>query len=370
MRLPGEIAFRREELPPLGELEREWRALEAVADGSFFISWAWIGTLLAAIPAARRPMLLRGRAGSDTIALAVLGAAIVRRRGGLVRARALYLNETGDRQYDAMTIEHNGILAAAGGEPAVADALLAWFAAAREEADELHLSGSLRRLPELAFAEHRLLRGERALPSYSLDLRRLAESGGMPDPVLSANARQQLRRAIRRFEAHGPLHLSEAATEAQAQTWFGGLKALHCASWERRGIAHSFSGGFFEGFHRRLIARGFAEGAIQLLQARAGDRVIGYLYNFRKGGRVYAYQSGFDDADPRERPGVVTHALAIRHAYRAGLLVYDFMAGHNRLKQSFATSCEPMLWQVIRQPRLAFRLEELGRRLKRAVRPG
>jgi CelD/BcsL family acetyltransferase involved in cellulose biosynthesis len=82
------------------------------------------------------------------------------------------------------------------------------------------------------------------------------------------------------------------------------------------------------------------------------------------GGRIYAYQSGFADPDRRERPGIVTHALAIRHAFRSGAVVYDFMAGRNRLKESLATRCEPMLWQVFQQPRLAFRLERLGRRLK------
>jgi hypothetical protein len=40
------------------------------------------------------------------------------------------------------------------------------------------------------------------------------------------------------------------------------------------------------------------------------------------------------------------------------------MAGRNRLKESLATRCEPMLWQIFQQPRLAFRLEHLGRRLK------
>ncbi len=72
-RAPGEVAFRREALPPLAELEREWRALEAVARPSFFISWAWIGSLLDAIPAASRPMLLRGHAQGETVALALVG---------------------------------------------------------------------------------------------------------------------------------------------------------------------------------------------------------------------------------------------------------------------------------------------------------
>jgi CelD/BcsL family acetyltransferase involved in cellulose biosynthesis len=362
--LPGEIAFRREALPPLAELEREWRALEAVAHPSFFVSWAWIGSFLDAIPAASRPLLLRGRARGETVALALIGSAVSRRRYGLIRSRSLYLNETGDQQYDAMTIEHNGILCAAGSEPAVCDALLTWFSGLCGEADELHLSGSLLRLPEAALAAHRLMRSEIAKPSYSVELGLLAASDGALDPVLSANARQQLHRAFRHFEAQGPLRLREAASEGEAQSWFSGLKALHCASWGRRGISHSFSGRFFEPFQRRLIERSFAEGAIQLVEARAGERVIGYLYNFRRDDRIYAYQSGFADADRRERPGVVTHALAIQHAFRSGMQVYDFMAGRNRLKESFATRCEPMLWQVAQQPRLAFRLEHVARRLK------
>ncbi len=186
--------------------------------------------------------------------------------------------------------------------------------------------------------------------------------------VLSANARQQLRRAMRHFAAQGPLRFRGAATEAEAQSWFTGLKELHCASWERRGVAHAFHNEVFEKFHRRLIAHSFADGTVQLGRARAGKRVIGYLYNFRREGYVYAYQSGFADADPRERPGVVTHALAIGHAFRSGMRVYDFMAGRNRLKESFATRCEPMLWQVVQQPRLAFRFEHLARRLSERIR--
>ena len=366
--LAGGVALRREALPPLPDLEREWRALEAAGHPSFFVSWAWVGSLLAAIPAASRPMLLRGRAPGRTVALALLGKAVTRRHG-LIRARGLYLNETGDPRFDAMSIEHNGVLIAAGSEAAILEALLAWFAGMRGEADELHLSGSLLRLPEPMLAAHRLLCSAAAMPSYSVELGLLAAGDGALDPVLSANARHQLRRAIRHFEAQGPLGLSEASTEAEAQRWFGAMKTLHCASWARRGKAHAFTHGFFEPFHRRLIERNFAEGAIQLLEIRAGERTIAYLYNFRHDGRVYAYQSGFADADPRERPGVVAHVLAIRHAWRAGLRVYDFMAGHNRLKESFATSCEPMLWQVMQQPRLRFRVEHLARRLKQRVQP-
>ncbi|MGB9645880.1 MAG: GNAT family N-acetyltransferase [Stellaceae bacterium] len=364
-----DVEFGLETLPPLAELEREWRRLETTGNPSFFTSWHWIGTLLSALPPASRPKLLRGSAHGETVSLALVGANETRRRRGLVRSRGLYLNETGDPRFDALTIEHNGILAAAEWELVIWDELIGWFADRRGEADELQIAGSQRRLPEAVL--HRWGLGCRAtsLPSYSVDLCRLEDTDGELYPVLSANARQQLRRALRYFERFGALRLVGAATVPEALAFFTDMKELHCASWKRRGRPHSFSGGFFEPFHRLLIERSFAEGGTQLLKACAGDRVLGYLYNFQLGNRIYAYQSGFDDADRRERPGIVTHFLAIRHAFRSGARVYDFMAGRNRLKESFATRCEPMLWQVIQQPRLVFRVERLGRRFKHAMVP-
>jgi len=245
----------REALPPLSVLEGEWRSLEAAGQPSFFTSWQWIGTLLAAVPDVSRPMLLRGRADGGTVALALIGANESRRRRGLVRSRGLYINETGNPHFDSAMIEHNGILAAAGYETVVWDALLAWFAGLRDKADELCLSGSLLRLPEQAVEARGLARNETAVRSYAIDLCRLDESGGELFPVLSANARQQLRRTFRYFERFGPLRLSAAATVGEALAFFTAMKALHCASWERRGRPHSFTGEFFEPFHRLLIER-------------------------------------------------------------------------------------------------------------------
>ena len=175
------VEFSREALPPLATLEREWRTLEAVARPSFFTSWQWVGTLLAALPAASRPSLLRGAARGETVGLALLGAGITRRRHGLVRSRALYLNETGDPRFDAITIEHNGILAPAGQEAAVFDAAVKWFADLDEVADELYVSGSALHLSEPMVEGRGLGRRETVLPSYSLDLGLLSSSGGELD---------------------------------------------------------------------------------------------------------------------------------------------------------------------------------------------
>jgi CelD/BcsL family acetyltransferase involved in cellulose biosynthesis len=362
----GLIEFRREALPPLPALEAQWRSLEPAAAPSFFTSWHWIGTLLTVLPANKRPDLLRGSLGRETVALALLGARLVRRRG-IIRSRALFLNDIGDADYD-LTIEHNGLLVAPQYRRAATDALIKWFAEhGARETDELYISGSMQPLPGAAVAQGGLGRRQTEVPSYWVSLDRLAASDGELYPVISSNARQQLRRAIRHFEHFGQLRLEHAANRDEAREFFAELKELHIATWQSRGKPHAFVRPFFEVFHHELIDRHVADHAVQVLRARAGSRLIGYLYNFRLSDRVYTYQSGLAYGTPPARPGAVAHALAIRDAYRTGASVYDFLAGRNRLKESFATDSAPMLWEVLQQPRLAFRAEHLARRVKRRL---
>jgi CelD/BcsL family acetyltransferase involved in cellulose biosynthesis len=350
--LAGSIEFRRETLPAPAVLEAQWRALQAEADPSFFNSWYWIGTFLAALPEANRPSLLRGSVQGETVALALLGARFVRRHG-LIRSRVLYVNETGDPDFD-LTIEHNGLLVRSSDRRAAVDALIGWFAEHSAEADELHMSGWTQPVAEHVVEGRGLSHSQVAVPGYWVELGRLTASDGEIYPILSSNARQQLRRATRHFQTFGELQLEQATTLAEAQAFFTEFKELHVATWESRGKPHSFSRAFFELFHRLLIERHVADGVIQLFRATAGPRLIGYLYNFRLPDHVYAYQSGFAYGEQAARPGAIAHALAIRDAYRFGASTYDFLAGRNRLKE-------------IQQPRLAFRAERVARSVKQRV---
>ena len=160
-----DLEFRTRSAAPAPDLEHEWRALEAVAQPSFFTSWQWIGTLLAAMPATCRPnAAARPRAGPDDWRWRCSAAGVIRRRHGLVRSRALYLNETGDPRFDSITIEHNGILAPAGQEAAVFDSPIAWFADLSDMADEFYISGSVLRLSETTVEGQGLSRRETVSP--------------------------------------------------------------------------------------------------------------------------------------------------------------------------------------------------------------
>ena len=80
-------------------LARIWRDLEQRGQPSFFQSWAWIGCWLNHLPEEVKPRVLSVSAGGQVVGLAVL---IARRtlRHSLIRAKGLYLNETGDPHID------------------------------------------------------------------------------------------------------------------------------------------------------------------------------------------------------------------------------------------------------------------------------
>ena len=347
-------------------LEHEWAALEARVPTGFFLSSAWIGTWLATLPP--RLQLYRAAAlrGGDRVGLAVIVANPLR---PLLRApsRGVGLNITGDDRWDCIAIEYNGFLALPADQPALLAALGDWFAGgAGGIGDELRLSGVAAGLPTEQLTRHRLLHSSQTRLGFTVDLARVRTVGDFAT-LLSGNARQQLRRAQRDYAQDGAVAIAEARDVDEALAFFAALKALHVQSWGRRGRRHAFAAPYFEIFHRALIERSFARGAIQLLRVTVAGKAIGYLYNFKHGGRIYSYQSGFDDADRKRRPGVVSHALAITHSAAAGATVYDFLAGENQLKNSFATDRYELIWQIVRQPRLKYRLESAAHRAKQRL---
>ncbi len=339
-------------------VEADWHRLENQAKASFFTSWDWVGTLFATLPVTCSLTLLRLSKDSETVGLAFLGRERALRHL-LVWSERLHLNTPGE----SLIIEDNLLLAQPQFEPACWDAILRWFAHEQNLADELVLQGLRRPLDLRETTRYRLWYDNVALQSYHVDLSRLEETGRFAD-LLSKNARYQLRRSLRDYGGPGALQLMEAGTVEEALAWFDDMKKLHIDSWSRRGKTHAFSRPFFDAFHRNLIQRTFAVGRIQMLRVDAGGAPIGYLYNFRDGPRTYAYQSGFEDMDRRLRPGAVSHVLAIEHNFRLGVGIYDFLAGTNRLKSSFATGHRDMHWTTVQLPRMRFALENVARRTK------
>jgi CelD/BcsL family acetyltransferase involved in cellulose biosynthesis len=354
------IGVRLEAVVDLDRLGQAWRALELRSESSFFRSWGWIRCWLQHLPPNRQPLAAIATSGDEVVGLGVF-LAWRRRRHGVLPVQPLGLHQSGDAALDSLHIEHNGLLAERSHAPAVWQASLDLLTR-RGAWDEVVLGGLERATAELCTEAARAQKCQVVVHqlrrSAHLDLAQLRRSGRGLATALSRNTRHQLARARRLYEAIGPLSLHPAQSADEAVAMLEQLKALHQRSWRRRGRPGCFATSFFETFHRGLIRDRFRHGEIHLLQAAAGSRPIGYLYNFAHGDRVYAYQSGFDyAADGRLKPGLVSHALAIEQAMREGFAIYDFMAGENRLKASFASHWSEMAWLRVQRPSAAFWLE-------------
>lgn len=351
--LMGDLIITTEPLPSLDILERWWRTLDRTGNHSFFLTWTWMGAWLRALPPTVVPVLAKAMDGENLAGLAVL----VFKRASLRRiasVRQAWLNAAGDPALDCITIEHNGFARVDPRGNDLVRALISMFADGKIAVDEIVLPGMAEgRCDETQFIEAGHVSAGFCAPLTGLD----GEAG--IEPLLSRNARQQLRRSMRAFERKGALRLEFARDSKTALEYFEGFKALHVRWWEPRGRRHAFANPFFETFHRVLIANAACGDDVDLIRVSAGDHVIGYLYNFRRHDTVYSYQSGFDNSDPGARPGYVCHALAMAHYARAGLLRYDFLAGHNRLKRTLGTEHYDLSWRRLRKKTLLFRAERL-----------
>src|SRR5205085_1719708 len=179
-----DIIVHREVLPALADLELEWRELERYAQSSsFFLSWHWIGTLLHMLPEASRPSLLRVCSNRRTIALALLGERVELRRYGLIRSRALYLNETGDPQHN-LSIEYNDLIGYPDCRQPALDGLIDWFSQNPRDFDEFHINGSSKSISTRFSNRRNLQFRELVHPTYQVELVALEADTGEIFPAL------------------------------------------------------------------------------------------------------------------------------------------------------------------------------------------
>ncbi len=365
------ITVRMAEISARDELAGMWCDLEPSCDASFFQSWGWIGAWLRSLPVSTPLRGIIAETDGELTGLAVLARATVTRHR-LLRSNALFLNEAGIAGYDFI-IEHNGFLLKSGSEQPTLNACLHFLATEVDGWDEIFIGGIRQDSPlfqSAVLAEHNIqLRVLRTSSSRYVDLEELRQSGRDYLDTLSSNTRYQVRRALRKHESSGPLTLSVAATLEQAHAYFDRMKELHQAYWVGKGKRGSFANNHWEEFHRRLIDERFPHGEIQLLQIAAGEKTIGYLYNFVRNGWVYALQSGFQyEKNHTLHPGYVCHTLAIEHNLKQGAKIYDFLAGDAQYKSSLGRNDHALVWVVLQRRRWKFKIEDGLRKVVHAVK--
>ena len=344
--VPEALVVTAKPLPVLRDLAKVWLDLEARAQGSFFTTWQWIGAWLGTLESFDRsgePLrLLQARRGDVTVALALIGTSP--RTWRTAAHTSLVLNQSGLPQHDAVYVEYNDILVSAADADKARSACLHHLQSLKGRS-RLRIQAAAAPLSAAVAASaipHRFYRQE---VCDWIDLEGAEVNAGVL-AVNSRNTRQQIARALRRAEEYGPLRLRRAETVAEAEDDLAVLTALHGAAWQaRKGHAGAFANPFVAAFVAQLVRTGLANGAVDLLRVSAGAQTLGILLNFVHRGEIYAYQSGFTYTDDnRDKPGLVSHALAAAHYKARGAHAYHFMAGVARYKASLSNAQETLTW--------------------------
>ena len=341
-------------------VEAIWRRLADAARPSYFLSWGWIESWLACLPAEQRPEL--AVVADDGVPVA---ACFLRHRRILrhhvVPSDALFMNATGVETLDELCAEHNGLLRMPDAGVSIGDLVALLLPASW---DELHLSAIDRDTLPASTADYRVVVDREAACPY-IDLARVRAAPGGYESLLGSATRAQVRRARRRA---GELRVEIARDAHEAIEIYDELVRLHTASWQARGQPGAFADPWFDRFHRRLIAQRFDHGEIQLIRVSSAT-TLGCIYNFVSAGRVEFYQSGLAiSADAKDKPGYVCHAAAIEHAARAGHAIYDLLGGDARYKQSLSTDETHLVWARVQRHTMRFAIEDRLRQWRQAAR--
>jgi CelD/BcsL family acetyltransferase involved in cellulose biosynthesis len=348
-------------------LQALWRDLQERADASMFISWTWIGSWLASLPADIDVQAVRAERDGLVVGLVLL-VVEHRRHYRVPFGKMAHIHATGLGEFDGVTIEHNGMLLDRRHADAARTALLNFLCDERRDWRSVHLPGlNHGQAIQPAALPPSVTMEVIERPCAMVPLQPVRDRGGDYLGLLSAGRRAHIRRSMRACAEWGPLTLTQADDADSAALYFERLLHLHRARRASLNSRSAFDTPFAQAFHRRLIEAGLPRGEVQLLRLRAGEHEVGYLYNFVHRGEVSFYQSGFDYSrvDHRFSPGVVTVAMAIEHNARLGHRCFDFLAGDAQYKKTLATHSEPMYWVCLHRDGLALRTETLLRAAKR-----
>jgi CelD/BcsL family acetyltransferase involved in cellulose biosynthesis len=151
--------------------------------------------------------------------------------------------------------------------------------------------------------------------------------------TLSKKARHEVRRKLRRAEAHGPLTLRRGPPTAEGVQRF---IDLHIARFGDEGLFPDNEGGRrARRFVERLAELELAEGdaaQLELIEVMSGEQLVFIALAFDDGETTFLYNAGIDPAAAALSPGVTGTATYIRDRLENGRRRFDFLRGNEPYK--------------------------------------
>ena len=152
----------------------------------------------------------------------------------------------------------------------------------------------------------------------------------------SSHRRSTIRYARRKAESKYGTRFFVATDPEQIGPLFDELAQLHRMRFTAKGESHVFRSIEFLGFHRDVVTHCARLGWIRFYGLKAEGKTIALLYCYRFRNQVFYFQSGFDPAFEKLRPGFLLLGYAIEHAIDEGNESFDMMRGEHDYKTQWS----------------------------------
>jgi len=317
----------------LAETREKWCSLySSLNNSNVFLDWFWIGPWLKQV-SHLTPTKIEIYVDTKLVAMGFI-CFHTRRIAGLP-IRQGYLNRTGKEEFDQIWIEFNDLLVSEENAAGATQALLGWCHSQRVDEWIIALTEHTNTWIEYPHFAHSI----DTVEGYSVNLQPGFSHIDNYLRSISSNARSKIRRAHRYIsETYGEVVINVQNEKIEEQD-LANLMVLHKRRWSHTLSGSGFTNPHFVSFHKTLLTQPSAHSRVEILCFKAGNKLLGYLYNFITEKKVSFYLSAIDyfDDNNRFQPGLVMHSMAICHYAQKEMLTYDFMGGDNQYKRSLAT---------------------------------
>lgn len=198
------------------------------------------------------------------------------------------------------------------------------------------------------------------------DLTAIQQPGSLLEQV-SSNTKQTLKRSLKFLKREfGNCALQRIEPHEQLTT-FDQLGNWHRERWQHTKEGSGFDNAEFIQFHRQLIAE--YPDNVGIFSFTAGGQVLGYLYCLEHGDTANFYLSSIklDGTDNKYKPGLVMHWFAIEWYAAQGFVRYDFLAGDMQYKRSLASDSYRLCYLQLAPNNGIYRMLKGLHRLKRSM---
>jgi CelD/BcsL family acetyltransferase involved in cellulose biosynthesis len=153
---------------------------------------------------------------------------------------------------------------------------------------------------------------------------------------LSAHARQQVRRHLRKAQSECNMQLVQLDDDKAITSAFETIRTLSISARARVGERSPFAKPEYAGFHREVISQMLKDDCVRVFLLQLNGVSAAFRYAYLYNSKYYSFQTGFDPSLAKYSPGELSLQLVFQYLIDRNVREFDFLRGDHMYKDRFA----------------------------------